>query len=134
VAADLPPWRPGPLMRLGIPVWRSQVSPVFDVAMHLLVLDVENGREVARHVVRLGTVNEAARVQRLTAAGIDALVCGTLSSALEEMITAAGIRVVSLVSGPVEQVAASIIAGRRLPPECLMPGRRHPRARGRSWL
>jgi predicted Fe-Mo cluster-binding NifX family protein len=117
-------------MRLGIPVWRAQVSPVFDVAMHLLVLDVEDSEEVARHVVHLGPANEAARLQRLTAAGVDVLVCGTISRALEQMITAAGIRVVSLVSGPVEQVAGSMIAGRRLPPECLMPGRRQPRVRG----
>jgi predicted Fe-Mo cluster-binding NifX family protein len=121
-------------MRLGIPVWRAQVSPVFDVAMHLLVLEVENGREVARQTVRLGMGNEAARLQRLTASGVDVLVCGTISRALEQMITAAGMRVVSLVSGPVEQVAASMMAGRRLPPECLMPGRRQPRVRGSPWL
>jgi hypothetical protein len=41
-------------MRLGIPLWRDEVSPVFDVAAKLLVIDVEDAREVARVSFRWG--------------------------------------------------------------------------------
>ncbi len=119
-------------MRLAIPVWRGHVSPVFDVAATLLVIDVEDAREVARHVVPLGTPNESLRAHGLVSLGIDVLVCGAISRPLEQKVTAAGIRVMSLVSGPIERVAESMVAGRRLPPDCLLPGHGRPRVRGRN--
>ncbi len=109
-------------MRVGIAVWRGHVSPVFDVAATLLVLDVEAGREVARHVVPLGTPNDALRAQGLVSLGINVLVCGAISRPLERRVAAAGVRVVSLASGPVERVAEAVVAGRCLPADCLMPG------------
>jgi predicted Fe-Mo cluster-binding NifX family protein len=119
-------------MRLGIPVWRGHVSPVFDVAATLLVIDVEDALEVGRYVVPLGRPSEAARAQQLAAMGVHVLACGVISRPLERMLTAAGIRVVSLVSGPIERVAASLIAGSQVPSDCLMPGHGQPRVRGRS--
>lgn len=119
-------------MRLGIPVWRGEVSPVFDVAGKLLVIDVEDGREAARRVVQLGAPDESERADHLAALGIDVLVCGMITGALEQLLTAAGVRVVSLVCGPVEQVARVIITGGQMPPECLVPGYTRPRVRGRE--
>lgn len=119
-------------MRLGIPVWRDEVSPVFDVAAKLLIIDVENGREIARRVIPLGTPNGPERADRLAAMGIDVLVCGVITRPLEAMVSAAGVRVVSLLCGPVEQVARLIMSGARLPSECLMPGHGQPRVRERD--
>jgi predicted Fe-Mo cluster-binding NifX family protein len=118
-------------MRLGIPVWRDEVSPVFDVAAKLLVIDVEDRREIARRVIPLGTPNDLGRADRLAAMDIDVLICGTITRPLEQLVTAAGVRVVSLVCGPVERVARTIMTGGRLPPECLLPGHGRPRVRGR---
>jgi predicted Fe-Mo cluster-binding NifX family protein len=119
-------------MRLGIPVWRGEVSPVFDVAGKLLVIDVEDGREEARRVVQLGAPNESERADHLAALGVDVLVCGMITGALEQLLVAAGIRVVSHVCGPVEQVAHVMITGDRMPAECLVPGCTRPRVRGRE--
>lgn len=116
-------------MRLGIPDWHGQVSPVFDVAGQLLVLDVQGGQEVGRRAVSLRSLGSTERAQRLGDLGIDTLVCGAISSSLEGMITRLGVRVVALVAGPVEQVARSVIAGERLPSSCLLPGCRRPRVR-----
>lgn len=119
-------------MRLGIPVWRDQVSPVFDFASTLLMIDSDSGCEVARRVVPLGAPNGGGRAEHLAAMGIEVLVCGAITRPLEQRITAAGVRVVSLVCGPVEQVARLIVSGARLPSECLLPGLGQPRVRGRN--
>jgi predicted Fe-Mo cluster-binding NifX family protein len=119
-------------MRLAIPVWRDEVSPVFDVAARLLVIDVKNGREIARRVIPLGPPNGSERADRLGAIGIDVLVCGVITRPLEEMVAAAGVRVVSLVCGPVEHVARLIVSGAPFPSECLLPGHEQPRVRGRD--
>jgi predicted Fe-Mo cluster-binding NifX family protein len=116
-------------MRLGIPLWRDEVSPVFDVAAKLLIIDVEDAREVARRVIPLGTPDAPERADRLAAMGIDVLVCGVITRTLEAIVTAAGVRVVSFVCGPVEQVARLIMSGARLPSECLLPGHGQPRVR-----
>jgi predicted Fe-Mo cluster-binding NifX family protein len=117
-------------MRFGIPIWRGQVSPVFDVASQLLVIDEHRGHETTRHIEPLGALREADRTRRLAALGVDVLVCGAITRTLEEMIAAAGVEVISLVSGPADRVAGLIVAGRQLPPEYLMPGRLQPRVRG----
>jgi predicted Fe-Mo cluster-binding NifX family protein len=119
-------------MRLGIPVWRDEVSPVFDVASTLLVIDAEAGREISRHVRSLGTLHGQRRAGCLAAAGLDLLVCGVITRPLERMVTVAGVRVISLLCGPVEEVARSIISGAPFRSECLMPGHGQPRVRGRA--
>lgn len=116
-------------MRLGIPIWRDQVSPVFDVASQLLVVDVEHGHETGRQFVQLGALGEAGRTQRLAALHLDVLVCGAITRPLEEMVAAAGVEVISMVSGPIELVAGFIVAGRHFPRQYLMPGRVRPRVR-----
>jgi predicted Fe-Mo cluster-binding NifX family protein len=116
-------------MRLGIPDWDGTVSPVFDVAGQLLVLDIHDGRETGRRLVSLGAGGAADRARRLSDLGVDTLVCGTISRSLEAMITHRGVRVMALVTGPVDQVARSVIGGERLPASCLLPGCRRPRVR-----
>jgi predicted Fe-Mo cluster-binding NifX family protein len=118
-------------VRLGIPVWRDEVSPVFDVAARLLVIDVEEGREIARRVIPLGRPNRAARADRVAGLDIDVLVCGTITRSLEQMLTATGVRVMPLVCGPVDRVARLIMTGARLPREHVMPGHRQAHS-GRS--
>ena len=116
-------------MRVAIPDWHGKVSPVFDVAGRLLVIDLERGEEIRRRAEVLTGLTPVARVHRLGALGVDTLVCGAISSAVEHLAVAIGIRVVSLVSGPVDAVARIIAAGQPIPASCLLPGCERPRVR-----
>lgn len=115
--------------RIAIPDWHGQVSPVFDVAGRLLVVDLEEGREIARKVVVLTNLTPARRVLRLKALGVETLVCGAISRPLERFVTRLGIRVVSLVSGPLENVERFMALGQPIPETYLLPGCRQPRIR-----
>jgi predicted Fe-Mo cluster-binding NifX family protein len=116
-------------MRIAIPDWHGQVSPVFDVAGRLLVVDLDEGREIARKVIVLANLTPTRRVLRLKALGVETLVCGAISRPLEQLVTRLGIRIISLVSGPLEKVERFVALGQPIPETYLLPGCRQPRIR-----
>lgn len=109
-------------MKLAIPIWNARVSPVFDTACRLLLLEVRDGREVGRHEATLTESTLAGRVRRLKDAGVGALVCGAVSRPLAEMISQAGIELTPFVAGDAETVARAYLAGQLTDPAYAMPG------------
>ena len=123
------------VMKIAIPNWQGRVSPVFDVAAYLLLVEVDGGVEQARRDVALDTGGPPERVARLTENGANVLICGAISRPLEVAVAAAGIEVIPQTCGDVEQVLAAFIDGRLGQGAFLMPGccgrRRQLRARRR---
>ncbi|MDY6913167.1 MAG: NifB/NifX family molybdenum-iron cluster-binding protein [Planctomycetota bacterium] len=116
---------------MAIPVWAGRVSPVFDVARHLLVVDVADGRETARNEETLDEATFAQRTRHMTDLGVDVLICGAISGPLEMMLASAGLRVIPHTCGPVEDVLGAFIAGGLTEQTFLMPGCRGRRRRFR---
>ncbi len=124
-------------MRLAIPIWNERVSPVFDTASRLLLVEVEQGAEVSRQVVEVGADSfPAQRARRLTELQIGVLICGAISRPLASFVSAAGIDLIPWVAGPVEDVLQAYLARRLSEPRWRMPGcagqALGPR-RGRAW-
>ncbi len=94
-----------------MPVWEGRLSPVFDTAAHLLVVQVENRHELSRDEVAVTAPTLVERVGCLTRHAVDALVCGAVSSELERMCRGAGIEVTAWVTGPIEAVLAAYLRG-----------------------
>jgi len=111
------------------------ISPVFDVAQHLLLVDVEAGRELCRREELLNETNIAGRAMHLARLGVDVLVCGAISRPLEMMLVSGGTQVILHTCGPVEEVLRAYVSGRLTGQAYLMPGcydrRRRMRARGK---
>ena len=127
-------------MRVAIPTWEGRVSPVFDVARRLILVDVESGQEVARKEEPIDESGPAARTRHLAGLGVDVLVCGAISGSLAGMLTANGMKVVPWICGEVENVFQAFLRGRLSDPSFSMPGccgRRgrgaRRRRRGRGW-
>ena len=123
-------------MRIAVPVWRERVSPVFDVAGSLLLVDAEDGARTRRSDANVQGDDIGARVQTLTELGVDVLICGAISRPLEAMLTAAGVKVVAQVCGGVEDVLDAYRSGSLGDPAFAMPGccgrRRRSRCRSRG--
>ena len=109
-------------MIIAIAVWQSRVSPVFDTAGRLLILDVENGREACRKELSTLGLSIQERVNRLVELDVDVLICGAISRQLEDMALASGIRVVPWLTGDVEEALEWYLSGKPINTRFLMPG------------
>jgi predicted Fe-Mo cluster-binding NifX family protein len=120
-------------MKAAISAWRGRVSPVFDVAKHLIVADCVDGKVAGREEVVLDEAGLATRAKRVADLGAEVLICGAISRPLEAALAGAGVGVVAQTCGPVEEVLEAFASGRLTESTYLMPGccGRRRRLRGR---
>jgi len=123
-------------MKVAIPHWRGRVSPVFDVAERVLIVEFDGGIERSREEVLFDADEPQARAARLAETGAEVLVCGAISWPLEMAVAARGIQVIPQTCGDVECVLAAFSDGRLNEDAFLMPGccgrRRRVRVRRRG--
>jgi predicted Fe-Mo cluster-binding NifX family protein len=98
-------------MKVAMAHWQDRISPVFDVADHLLLLDVEGRREIDRKSLRLTGRNPFERVKELSELGVNVLLCGAISLTLEKALIGAGIRVVGFLGGELQNVIQAFLEG-----------------------
>jgi predicted Fe-Mo cluster-binding NifX family protein len=120
-------------MIVAIPTWQGRISPVFDVARHLLLVEVERGRELSRTEETIEQTHLARRAERVARLGTDVLICGAISRPLEAILVSVGVRVIPQTCGPVEEVLRAFASGQLTEQAFLMPGccGRRRRFRGR---
>ena len=110
-------------MRFAMPIWNGRISPVFDVAADLLVIEVHDGAEVGRANVTLDGSAPAVRAGQLADLGVDVLICGAISRELEDLISSAGVSsVVSQTRGRADHVLDAYLSGALTSRAFLMPG------------
>ena len=106
-------------MRLALPTSNGRVSPVFDVARQLLVLDVADGQVTGRHEEQL---EESVTQKMEQLSDVDLLICGAISWPLSEMLATRGIRVIPFIAGKSEEIICAFMEGRLEQAQFAMPG------------
>ena len=109
-------------MRIAIPLWQGRVSPVFDEASRILLVDVSEKQEQHRQEESLTTRNPFERAQLLPRLGVDFLICGMISQTQQTVLASAGIQIIPCICGPMEEVIAAFLDGRIESGAMLMPG------------
>ena len=109
-------------MYIAIATWRNRISPVFDTARTLLIIQLENNAEQLRFEIRLPGQLPAQRVLRMQELGIDVLICGAISQKLFGLCERAGIKTIPWISGPLDKVLESYLAKDLPNPDLSMPG------------
>ena len=109
-------------MRIAIPVWEGKVSPVFDTALRLLVVEAEDQGEISRFEIYLDEQDLSRRCFRMQGMEVDILICGAISRPFSRMLTASGIEVIREISGHAEEVLQAYLKGNLFHPKFLMPG------------
>ena len=108
--------------KIAIPTWNGRVSPVFDTASRLLVVEVEEEGECSRFETDITDNFLPSKTIRLTGLGIDTLICGAISRPLAYMITTAGIKLIPWISGQVEDILQAFLKGTLFDMQFIMPG------------
>jgi predicted Fe-Mo cluster-binding NifX family protein len=99
-------------MRVAIPVCAEHTATTMDFARELLVADCEEVREVHRTLTAFEETQPTNRANRVIRLGIDVVICGAVSRPLATLIQDAGIRIIPLVSGSVDEVLAAFLTDR----------------------
>ena len=119
-------------MRVAIPAYGGRISPVFDAAQHLLIIDILNGEERGRNELVMQAPESLRRARWVTGLGVNVLICGAISWPLAALLESAGVRVISRKCGHVEDVLRAFKSGGLSQDAFLMPGCRGRRRRKRS--
>ncbi|MEI8194484.1 MAG: NifB/NifX family molybdenum-iron cluster-binding protein [Phycisphaerae bacterium] len=121
-------------MIVAISDWEGRVSPVFDVAGRLLVVQVADDHGKVRRHEQLFTQAPADRARQLAAWGVNTLLCGGISCGLREFLEQVGVTVIPHVCGSVEEVLQAYLENKLPNDRFLMPGccRRRRRCRAQQ--
>jgi predicted Fe-Mo cluster-binding NifX family protein len=109
-------------MKVAIPTWRDRVSPVFDVAQHLLLLELTDAAEVSRQQVSLPEAELSRRLRRLEDLQIQTLICCGVSQPLKSVLVSNGIEVIDQICGDVEAIIVAYRNGTLDEERFSMPG------------
>ena len=109
-------------MRVAIPLWQGRVSPVFDEASRILLVDISEKQEQHRQEESLTTRNPFERAQFLPRLGVDLLICGMISQTQQTALSSAGIQIIPCICGTMEEVIAALLDGRIESGAMRMPG------------
>jgi predicted Fe-Mo cluster-binding NifX family protein len=109
-------------MKIAIPIWEGKISPVFDTASRLLILQVEEKNETSRFETFLDETDLTRRCLRIQALGVDTLICGAISGQFHRMLTADKVEIIPWISGAAEDVLKAYLDGEIFNSKFLMPG------------
>ncbi len=109
-------------MKLALTLYGQDVSNVFDFALELLIVELQNNTEASRTKVAIENLNGPQRVAILQQYAVDVLICGAISQSLTYMVQGAGIKLIPLVSGTVEQIIDAYKTGLLNTSNYLLPG------------
>ena len=102
--------------------WQGRISPVFDVSDELLLIDIEQGREVKRAAVTLRRGDPFAKAAEVAGFGAEVLLCGAISRVQEMALQSAGVSVHGFVCGALDEVLTAFLQGGLTQGRCRMPG------------
>jgi len=109
-------------MKVAIPLWQKRVSPVFDEATRILIVDIFNGREENRQTEGLLIHNPYERARMLLNLGVELLICGMISQVQMTVLNTVGIQIIPHICGTLDEVIAAFLDGRIESGAMLMPG------------
>jgi predicted Fe-Mo cluster-binding NifX family protein len=91
-------------MKLALTVWENRISPLFDCARGLLIVEIADQTAIGRHFESFNYESPLSRATRLSDLGVNVLICGAVSDSFASVIETCGIRMIPFVSGAVEEV------------------------------
>jgi len=109
-------------MKVALTVWENRISPLFDCARMLLIVEIVDRTETSRHFESFHYESPFSRAVKLSDMKIEVLICGAVSSQFANIIETYGIRIIPFVAGAVDEVLDAYLARGLCDSRFLMPG------------
>ncbi len=105
-----------------MPRFGEEIAPCFEYSATVAIFTIARGRVEEQMDFSLQSREALDRVRLLRDQQVDVLICGGVQEAVERLIEARGIRVISWVGGRVEDLLQQFIAGRLVPGSARLGG------------
>ncbi len=109
-------------MKVAFTVWDERLSPVFDSADTLLIVEIKNKKIKKKTVTDFCPINDSDLTEKLINLGIDVFVCGAITQLHYSLIKACNIELIPFIGGDVKDLIEAFSIGESLTPRFLMPG------------
>ena len=96
-------------MKIAIPAFHSKVSPRFDTAQELVLLEVIDGNVINRERQPLQAHSAAGKIRKLLEQGVDTLICGGIDRLSRQQIGFNHIDVYSWVTGEIDDAVSCFL-------------------------
>lgn len=110
-------------MKLALTVWENRISPVFDCAQTVLIVDITGDMAKDKYLEPFRDESPFSRATKLSELGVNVLVCGAVSDSFANVIETYGIKIISFVAGRVDEVLDAYLTGGLHNARFRMPGR-----------
>jgi predicted Fe-Mo cluster-binding NifX family protein len=120
-------------MKVAIPTFGPRVSPRFDYAPGLLLINLEDGKVVGSERFSLQAWDRFQRLQKLRELGVQTLICGGIDGNSAQILSDYGIRVIAWVAGEADEAIQFFLEGKLRPGVELGPRWRRGRRRGQRF-
>jgi predicted Fe-Mo cluster-binding NifX family protein len=94
------------------------VAPCLEYSATIAIFSVEGGAVVDQLDFPISSRNPLDRIRLLRDQKVDTIICGGVQDVYEDLVCASGIRLISWVSGNIEELLGLFLEGR------LVPGKR----------
>ncbi|MBI4881345.1 MAG: NifB/NifX family molybdenum-iron cluster-binding protein [Planctomycetes bacterium] len=101
--------------KVAIPRFGETVAPCFEYSATVAIFTIAKGVVTDQIDFTLQSQHALDRVRLLRDQGVDTLICGGVQDRVEDILRANGIRVISWVTGSVDELLSSFIRGRLTP-------------------
>ncbi|MBF0541847.1 MAG: hypothetical protein HQK91_10415 [Nitrospirae bacterium] len=96
-------------MKIAVPIFNNQVSPRFDSARELIIVDAEDGNSAERKRIITIDLPCSEKIQMLVELKINTLLCGGIDKMCEQSLKHYGIQVKSWLSGDAETILTNYL-------------------------
>lgn len=109
-------------MKIALTSWGNIISPVFDAARSLTVIEIKDKQVIRRYVEPLTPGMFCKLGKLLDGLKIDVLICGAISEIPANIIEQRGIQLMSFIGGNIENIVETYVKGKPIVPVFSMPG------------
>ena len=109
-------------MKVALTIWEKRISPLFDCAGMLLVVEIADRTESHRYFVPFHYESAFSRAANLSDLGIEVLICGAVSDLFANTIESYGIKIIPFIAGPVDEVIDAYLTDGLSDSRFRMPG------------
>ncbi|MGD8367207.1 MAG: hypothetical protein PVG78_06185 [Desulfobacterales bacterium] len=110
------------MKRILVPIFQERISPVFDSCTRVLVITVQDGKEIDRDQIYLDNLTIEERIPILRRLQPSVVICGGISEELSQILEQLHIGLICGVAGNVNDVVKAFLSKKLNDPLFFMPG------------